>query len=222
MKKVKEAVGTHVGRAMEIRYSADELEADEKESIELAKKNGGTVIEMNTIIDKYLYFLHEATDNEIISEVPAGITNPALRAAAAGGGGVVGKVAGAAAGMSPVTYALYGLPYALKLANFAWKNTFNKAHKTCRGLEKDDYTSCIRKFKLQAYNQQVAAMKKGLPTCNKSKTPDKCKQKIQDKIQKLQWKVKTLRDAVSREKKAQLAKAKAAGQAMAQQQAAQQ
>ena len=178
-------------------------------------------------LNKYLMYLNEQDDG-LLKEGPAADLAAAASKAGVGmaskvpGSGFLSKAAGAVGGLSPVMYAMWGLPYAIKLANAAYKNTFDKAHKACRGIDKEAYTSCIRKFKLQAFQQQIAAMKKAMATCAKDKNPAACRQKIETKIQNIGWRIQAIQSALANEKKARMAQAQAAGQAQASRQMQQQ
>lgn len=198
MEKIKESVGTHVGRAFELLYP-EEREQDERDTIEIAKKSGGDIRTMQ-LLEQYLTFLNETEEGYIEEAVPAALA------------GAAGKVAAGAGAVAPVVSAMYGAMYAIKAANFAWKNIMNKAHKACRGLDKESYTSCVRKYKLQGYQEQIKAMRKGLATCGKDKNPAKCKAKIQEKIKGIQLRISSLNQAIKRAKEVQMAKVKAAAQ----------
>jgi len=224
--KYLESTGTHVGKAMEIGAApVEDVESDEKETEDIARKSGGDIEKMQKVkeditmensdqlFEQYLLFIQEKDDG-FLKEGP--VANLAAATAKAGASkGFLGKVAGVAGGISPVMYAMWGLPYAIKLANAAYKNTFNKAHKACSGLDKEAYTSCVRKFKLQAFQQQILAMKKAMVTCSKDKKPEACRQKIETKIKNVGWRIKAIQTAIANEKKARIAQAQAAGKAQA-------
>jgi hypothetical protein len=200
MKKVKESVGTHVGKAYDNWITAEDREDDEIETINIANKSGGDIIKMQ-LLDEYLIFMQEQEEG-FIQEVPAALAG----------------IVGAAQTAAPVVSALYGVMYAIKGANWVYKNTMNKAHKACRGLDKKTYTNCVRKYKLQAYQEQIKAMTKALPTCKKDKNPEKCQAKIKEKIKGIQLRIQSLKQAIAREKEMHMAKAKAAGEKAVQKQ----
>lgn len=178
------------------------------------------------ITEEYLIFLQESEDG-YLTEAPvaaaAGAAGKAAQAAGAAGGvaGALGAAGKLASAISPVSYAFYALPYAIKAANFAYKNIFNKAHKACKGIPEEDYTNCIRKYKIKAMEAQAQALAKELPKCKKAKDPEKCQQKIQKKIKEVKFRVENMKKGLAFDRKAALAKAKAAGQAQAAKQQAQ-
>lgn len=201
-----EATGVHVGGAFDTLNQAEDMEDDEKDSERIAKKSGGDIIKMQNITENYLIYIQEQEDGYIQEVIPAALA------------GAASKVAAGASTVAPVVSAMYGALYAIKAANFAYKNMFNKSHKACRGLDKESYTMCVRKYKLMAYQEQIKAMTKAMATCAKDKKPEKCKAKIAEKIKGIKLRIATLKQAIQRNKKLQNAKAQAAGKAYAQQQ----
>jgi len=73
-------------------------------------------------------------------------------------------------------------------AYMIYKRYFSKAAKACKGKSGDERSACIKQFKRQALQAQIAALKSGMSKCAQSKNPDKCKAAIQQKVQKLQAK----------------------------------
>jgi len=52
---LRESTGTHVGRAMEVWDPPEDVESDEKETEEIAKKAGGDVEKMQKVsVEEYL------------------------------------------------------------------------------------------------------------------------------------------------------------------------
>ncbi len=97
-----------------------------------------------------------------------------------------------------ITTALFAAPMVFKGAQFAFKNTFNKAHKACRGMQPVDSGICMRKHKVTAYQAQLSKLKAGISKCGKDKNPVKCRQKIQSKISNVQIKLQTTQNALKR------------------------
>ncbi|MGD2073062.1 MAG: hypothetical protein PVG65_06200 [Candidatus Thorarchaeota archaeon] len=97
-----------------------------------------------------------------------------------------------------VTTGLFAAPLIIKGANFAFKNIFNKAHRTCRKLSKEDYAICVRKIKLKAFKAQLTKLKAGLAKCSKDKKPEKCKQQLKTKISNAQLRLKVTQNALKR------------------------
>ena len=74
----------------------------------------------------------------------------------------------------------------LTLAYVAYKDYFSKAAKACKSFSGVDRTNCMVNYKREAKKNQINALRSGLKFCKSSKDPAKCRDKIMDKIKKLQ------------------------------------
>jgi len=72
-------------------------------------------------------------------------------------------------------------------ATKAYKAYMTKAARACRGSE--DKQACMSKYRSQAVNAQISKTQSGISACNNAKNPDKCKEGIQAKVQKLKAKL---------------------------------
>ncbi|MGD2071935.1 MAG: hypothetical protein PVG65_00390 [Candidatus Thorarchaeota archaeon] len=70
-----------------------------------------------------------------------------------------------------------------------YKRFLSKAARACRGLSGAEKTSCMKKYKVGAYNAQVKDLQAASKACAKSKNPAKCKASIAKKIYKIKKKV---------------------------------
>ena len=115
---------------------------------------------------------------------------------------MVGKLAGGAVkkagGMSPAYMALMTAPHLIKLGKFAYNKIFSKAHKACTGMPEADKNMCLRKFKLQAFTNQLRTLRSSLSKCRDTKDPNECKDKLNVKIKAIQFKINTLNQAIRR------------------------
>lgn len=143
-------------------------------------------------LDKYLIYLNE---EELLQELPIGqMAKAAGKAGAKSKGGIIKSLGGSLG----VTAAFYALPLVLKGANMAFKSIFSKAHKACRALPKEDYSHCIRKYKLKAFSGQLAKLNDGKSKCQKGKDAEKCIRSLTPKIQAVQFKIKMFKQAIAR------------------------
>ena len=90
--------------------------------------------------------------------------------------GTVGKAAIATVVGGPAGLALYG---AYKI----FQRYMTQAGRACRKAV--DRRACRKQFKINAIKAQIAALKSGMSKCSKDKKPEKCKAKIQKKINTL-------------------------------------
>ena len=74
-----------------------------------------------------------------------------------------------------------------------YKKQWSKAAKSCKGKVGKDKTLCITKYKLKASEMEMSAAKKVMSQCSKTKNPNKCKQKIQSEIKRIQKKIQKLK-----------------------------
>ena len=70
---------------------------------------------------------------------------------------------------------------------------FSKAARACKGKTKIERKKCINKFKADAIKKEIQVLKKYKNICNKSKNPNKCKIKIDNKISLLKTNEMTIR-----------------------------
>jgi len=110
---------------------------------------------------------------------------------AAGAGGKI-------AGMSPAYLALMTAPHLIKLGKFAFNKIFSKADKACSGMPQADKAMCLRKFKLQAYTNQLRTLRSSMGKCKDTKDPNDCKDKLNTKIKAIQFKINMLNQAIRR------------------------
>jgi len=72
----------------------------------------------------------------------------------------------------------------------AYKRFFSKAAKACKGKSGGERKTCLQTFKNNAVIAQMSVLKSGLGKCAKTKNPTKCKLKVQNKIKRLQSKIR--------------------------------
>jgi len=85
-----------------------------------------------------------------------------------------------------ITIAVAAILYA---AYRIYKAYFTKAAQYCKGKKGYDKDQCMEKFKKDAIQAQINNLRNGINQCNKSSKPQLCRQKIQDKINRLQKKL---------------------------------
>jgi len=78
------------------------------------------------------------------------------------------------------------------LATKVLRSKLSAAHRACKNVPPDKKKECIRKFKADAIKNQISILQKGLSACSKSKDPNKCRQKIQKRIEKLKIKLQKI------------------------------
>ena len=134
-------------------------------------------------LDHYLEFI------QLTEAGPAALAAAlAKRSAKAGAGGIT---------PSPMM-ALMTLPYIIKTAKFAYNKIFSKADKACSGIPPADKNMCLRKYKLQAYTNQLRILRSSMGQCAKTKDPTSCKDKLNEKVKALQFKINMLNQAIKR------------------------
>jgi hypothetical protein len=115
---------------------------------------------------------------------------------------LIGKLAGGAVktagGMSPAYIALMTAPHLIKAGKFAFNKIFSKAQKACTGMPEADKNMCLRKFKLQAFTNQLRTLRSSLSKCRDTKDPNECKDKLNVKIKAIQFKINMLNQAIKR------------------------
>jgi len=91
-----------------------------------------------------------------------------------------------------LTTAIFIVPMALSLASKAYKTFMDKAEKTCRDYTGPQKTDCLKRFRAQAVKAQMAQLQKGKSMCGKDRNPEKCRARLDDKLAKLNVKLKTI------------------------------
>lgn len=77
-----------------------------------------------------------------------------------------------------------GLGTAGLFARGLYKTYLSKAGRACAGTgHGEERQKCIARFKI---NAKIKALQQAIPKCKENKNPEKCKEKIQNKIQALQ------------------------------------
>lgn len=75
---------------------------------------------------------------------------------------------------------------AIALSVSTYKLYLGKAAKACRSTKGyHAKEACFTKYKLAGMQKQISVLKSGMSKCNKDKNPEKCRSKIQAKIDKL-------------------------------------
>jgi hypothetical protein len=64
----------------------------------------------------------------------------------------------------------------------AYQRFFSQAAKACKGAA--DRSACLSKYRKTAQQAKINALQKGMAQCSSAKNPDKCKGRIQAKVQK--------------------------------------
>lgn len=66
-----------------------------------------------------------------------------------------------------------------------YKTNFTQAAKACANFKGEDRDKCMRKYKINAMEAQIMALKTSLDKCKKSKDPSSCNKKVNEKIIKI-------------------------------------
>jgi len=90
-----------------------------------------------------------------------------------------GRYAGAAMIAALVAFAGYQV----------YKRKFSPAAKACVKLQGPEKSACVKKFKVDALNAQLATLRQGLSACPTSKDPDQCRKALEGKIKSLATKI---------------------------------
>jgi len=80
---------------------------------------------------------------------------------------------------------IFSAANALIGATNLYKKNFTKAALRCKDLPEREKALCMLRAKTSAKNIQLQALKSNLLKCSKTKNPDKCKEKIATKMQKI-------------------------------------
>jgi len=75
-------------------------------------------------------------------------------------------------------------------AKKAYNRFAGKAAQSCRGRQGADRKMCVQNFKNQGIKAQMSAIRSGMAKCSSTNNPAKCKATINNKIQKLQSKLR--------------------------------
>lgn len=73
-----------------------------------------------------------------------------------------------------------------------YKRYMTAAAKACRGRKGTDRRECIYSFRKRALQAKLAVLQQERTACDKSKNPEKCKDKIDSKIKKVKYKISVL------------------------------
>jgi len=89
---------------------------------------------------------------------------------------------------------------AMKVAGFAvltatqiYKTFFNSASKMCESKSGVEKVKCIRNVKINALNRKISIIRSKMSECAKTNNPQKCREKLQKHIDKVNEKIKKLR-----------------------------
>jgi len=66
---------------------------------------------------------------------------------------------------------------------------FSKAANGCKNTSGSERTKCINKYRIKAYEEAIKGLKVAMNACSKNKNADKCKTKVQNKINKYKKKI---------------------------------
>lgn len=73
-----------------------------------------------------------------------------------------------------------------------YKEYLTKAARKCDTFTGRDKTLCMTKYKMEATRAQMEKLRKSLSKCEEAKYPQKCQERIKEKISNLQEKYKNL------------------------------
>ena len=99
--------------------------------------------------------------------------------------------------IEPVTMALAGTTFGavniLLMAIRTYKDYFTKAARQCSGLPPKEKAICMLRAKMYATNVELQTLKGNLNKCNKSRDPQKCRLKVENKIKSTLFKLKGIK-----------------------------
>lgn len=90
--------------------------------------------------------------------------------------------------IEPTLLAMSGVGLAFSVTNMAfrlYKDYFNKAARKCKNLSAREKSVCMLKAKLESKKVQLAEIKKRSAECSKTRKPEKCREKLAEKIKKI-------------------------------------
>lgn len=73
-----------------------------------------------------------------------------------------------------------------------YQDYFTKAARECKALPEKEKAICMLKAKMTAKNAQLQKLKQSMSECQKTKDPQKCKEKISGRMMKISNEVKFL------------------------------
>ncbi|GIU69104.1 MAG: hypothetical protein KatS3mg002_0340 [Candidatus Woesearchaeota archaeon] len=73
-----------------------------------------------------------------------------------------------------------------------YNNYFSKAAKACAGKKGIDKKECMIDYKLNSLRAQQTVLRKGLAVCSSTTDPNKCKNSIMKRLQKIDFKIRDL------------------------------
>lgn len=80
----------------------------------------------------------------------------------------------------------------LQTAFKLYKDYFTKAARECKDLPEKEKAICMLKANMTAKNAQLQKLKQSMAQCQKTKDPEKCKEKISGRMMKISNQVKFL------------------------------
>ena len=86
--------------------------------------------------------------------------------------------------LTPLTIALV-IKNILLLAYHAYRRYFSEAAKACKSKEGHERSNCINNYQKKGKVAFNDVIRKGMPKCDKSKDPKKCKQLLKDKMKSI-------------------------------------
>jgi hypothetical protein len=129
---------------------------------------------MSYIVEEYLTYLNEM--DSLLSEIPGA---GALKGAAA-----IGTAGGMSAAM-PYVIGAVSIFSAFNMAFNLYKQYFTKAARQCKDLPGKEKAVCMLRAKAQGKQAQLNALKQAKTKCLKSKDPQKCAKKFDEKMSKV-------------------------------------
>ena len=97
--------------------------------------------------------------------------------------------------IEPTLLAISAVSAAFGITNGAfrlYKDYFNKAARKCKDMSPREKSLCMVKAKLDAKKEELAEIKRKASQCSKTNKPNKCREKLGEKISKLTEQVKYL------------------------------
>ena len=97
--------------------------------------------------------------------------------------------------IEPTTIAISAITAAFSVTNMAfrmYKDYFNKAARKCKNLPPREKGVCMVKAKLDAKKAQLGEIKRKASDCSKTRKPNKCREKLSEKVKKITQEVEFL------------------------------
>jgi len=76
-----------------------------------------------------------------------------------------------------------------KVAHFIFTMAERRAQKACRNYRGNERVSCVTRYKVNAMKLEKSKLQSGMGRCAQTNDPNGCKQKLQDKVEKLDRKI---------------------------------